>query len=283
MRRPLLLGSAVLAAAALLLPVAPASAGALATSTVAPVTPVVPTPVLPPTEGPLPVVPKPKPVAPKPVAAKPKAVAPQAKAWAPSWQGTLATGAAGPAVKAAQLRLTALGYWSGRPNGRYGAQTSQAVMALQKTAGLRRTGRIDQRVRKVLIAGTRPQARTKSGTTIEIDLRRQLLLVVVNGRTRWAVNTSTGSGRPYYQDGNRYIARTPRGRFAVTRQINGRRVSKLGVLWRPKYFSGGYAMHGSNSIPGYPASHGCVRLSNTAIDWLWSSGLAPVGRKVWIY
>ena len=293
MRRPLLVGSALLAAAALLLPAAPASAGALAASTVAPVAPVAPTPVLPPTEGPLPVVPKPKPVVPKPVdkpkpvvkpkpVAKPKPVV-KPRGWTPTWQGALATGTRGPAVKQAQLRLTALGYWAGPANGRFGPQTTQAVLALQKTVGLPRTGRLDRKVRNVLIAGIRPRARTRSGTTLEIDIRRQLLFVVVNGRTTLALNTSTGSGRAYYQDGNRYISRTPRGRFGITRQINGRRVSKLGVLWRPKYFSGGYAMHGSSSIPGYAASHGCARLSNPAINFLWSAGLAPVGRRLWIY
>ncbi|GMA85480.1 hypothetical protein GCM10025868_07300 [Angustibacter aerolatus] len=54
-------------------------------------------------------------------------------------------------------------------------------------------------------------------------------------------------------------------------------------LWRPKYFFQGWAFHGSNSIPGYPASHGCARLSNAAIDHLWSSGDAPAGRKVIVY
>ena len=276
MRRPFLLGSALVTAAALLLPVAPASAEE---PPVAPIVlPVSPPGSMPPVQGPLPI--KPKPVL-KPKPAAPKALGP--KAWAPSWEGTLASGSPRAAVKAAQLRLTVLGYWAGTPSGRFGPQTSQAVMALQKSSGLPRTGRLDTAVRKVLIAGTRPQARTRTGTTLEIDIKRQLLLSVVDGRTIWALNTSTGSGRAYYQDGNRYISRTPRGRFAITRQINGRRVSALGVLWRPKYFTGGYAMHGSNSIPGYPASHGCARLSNTAIDWLWSSGQAPVGRKLWIY
>ena len=48
---------------------------------------------------------------------------------------------------------------------------------------------------------------------------------------------------------------------------------------------GGYLIHGTprkGSI-GTATTHGCVRLSNPAIDMLWSSGLAPVGRTVWVY
>lgn len=224
-----------------------------------------------------------------PAAAVSQAVRPAAairtvhRPWTPPWAFTLLPGSSGPAVRAAQLRLAALGYWVGTSNGTYGPQTTQAVLALQKTVGLARTGVLDPAVRRVLTVGTRPQARTTTGTTLEIDLRRQVLLVVVDGRTRWVFNTSTGSGQIYYQDGSRRIATTPRGHFAITRQINGRRVSKLGVLWRPKYFYGGYAMHGSRYIPGYPASHGCARLSTPAINWLWASGAAPVHRRLWIY
>lgn len=206
-----------------------------------------------------------------------------ATTWSPGWSATLLPGSSGPAVRSAQLRLIALGYWVGSTDGRYGQQTTQAVLALQKTVGLPRTGVLDAAARGVLARGTRPQARSVQGTTLEIDLRRQLLLLVVNGRTLWAVNTSTGSGRYYVQEGSRHLATTPRGRFAVNRQIDGRRVAPLGVLYRPKYFYGGYAVHGSAFIPGYPASHGCARVSSAAIDWLWSDDVAPIGRRLWIY
>lgn len=244
---PLLVSAAILATSALIVPVTPATA----------------------------VV--------RPVASAPAAVRSATTPWAATWTTTLKPGSQGPAVQAAQLRLAALGYWVGPANGEYGLQTKQAVLALQKTVGARRTGVLDRAARNVLTAGIRPKARTTTGSTLEIDLRRQLLLVVVNGRTLWAFNTSTGSGEYYYQDGVRHIATTPKGRFAINRQIDGRRVAPLGVLMRPKYFYGGYAMHGSSSIPGYPASHGCARVSNAAINYLWGAKLAPIGRKLWIY
>ena len=67
------------------------------------------------------------------------------------------------------------------------------------------------------------------------------------------------------------------------RQIDGLRVSTLGQLWRPKYFSGGFAVHGDSYVPPEPVSHGCVRVSDEAIDWIWSSGQMPLGTPVWLY
>jgi lipoprotein-anchoring transpeptidase ErfK/SrfK len=36
-------------------------------------------------------------------------------------------------------------------------------------------------------------------------------------------------------------------------------------------------------VPPYPASHGCVRLSNAAMDFFWNQYLAPIGSPVWVY
>ena len=203
--------------------------------------------------------------------------------WAPTWSWTLYPGSSGAAVKAAQLRLSALGYWVGTADGRYGPLTTQAVLAVQKTVGLRRTGVLDATTRRILTEGIRPRARTTVGSTFEVDLHRQLLFVVVNGRTRWAFNTSTGNGQVYYLYGRRYIAATPRGHFRFVRQVNRADYGPLGALWRPKYFYQGYAVHGAASVPAYPASHGCVRLSDPAMNYLWAYGLAPLGHPVWIY
>ncbi|MBS0288197.1 MAG: L,D-transpeptidase [Proteobacteria bacterium] len=34
------------------------------------------------------------------------------------------------------------------------------------------------------------------------------------------------------------------------------------------FFRGGYALHGSNAVPDYNASHGCVRMSPSDAEWL---------------
>lgn len=196
---------------------------------------------------------------------------------------TLRQGDEGPQVLALQERLRELGYWLGTPDGRFGDLTEQAVWALQKAAGLQRDAVVGPRTRAALAEGVVPGPRSRSGRVVEIDLARQLVLLVDDGRLALALNTSTGSGATYWYQGRARIASTPRGWFEVYHQIDGLRVSPLGVLWRPKYFVGGIALHGSPSVPPWPASHGCVRLSNGAIDHLWAAGLVPLGTTVWVY
>lgn len=195
----------------------------------------------------------------------------------------LRPGDRGADVARLQRRLTDLGFWLGPQDSVYGYTTEQAVYAFQKYAGLPRHGRADVRTQSVLGTAGRPVPLSASGDLIEIDKSSQLLYVVRDGRTLWVLNTSTGSGRPYTYAGRTYVAQTPEGRFRVEREINGMRVSHLGQLYRPKYFQGGYAVHGSPSVPPYPASHGCVRLSNPAMDFVWAARLMPIGMPVWVH
>jgi peptidoglycan hydrolase-like protein with peptidoglycan-binding domain len=197
----------------------------------------------------------------------------------------LKVGAKGAEVVALQKRLTELGYWNGKADGNFGGTTQQAVFALQKAAGIGRDGTVGPKTRKALDAGIRPTAKSKAGSgyLVEINLKKQLLMFVKDGAVVATLNTSTGSNRHYDYQGQTYLADTPTGHFKVGRQIDGMRHGPLGDLYRPKYFNGGIAMHGSPSIPPYPASHGCARLSNAAINWIWSTGKVPLKTKVWVY
>jgi lipoprotein-anchoring transpeptidase ErfK/SrfK len=196
---------------------------------------------------------------------------------------TLARGSSGPAVTALQQRLSALGYWLGPVDGQFGDATQQAVYALQKAAGISRDGVVGPVTSAALDRGVRPHPRSTAGSVIEIDLRAQLLMLVRSGTLRYALNTSTGGDYVYTSDGVTSVASTPVGHFTVYRQVDGLDISPLGELWRPKYFYAGYAVHGYDYVPPVPVSHGCVRLSNEAINWIWAEGLAPIGTTVWIY
>lgn len=44
------------------------------------------------------------------------------------------------------------------------------------------------------------------------------------------------------------------------------------------FFEGGYALHGSNEVPGYNASHGCVRLFKEDAKWLNEEFVRTPGR-----
>ena len=75
-----------------------------------------------------------------------------------------------------------------------------------------------------------------------------------------------------------------RGGYSPTfRSVNQLDKGPLGDLWRPRYFNGGIAVHGSASVPAYPASHGCARVSNPAMNMIWASGLMPMGSRVVVY
>ena len=195
----------------------------------------------------------------------------------------LKLGSTGPYVRSLQRRLSSLGYWLGAVDGRFGNLTQQAVYAIQKAASLSRDGVVGVATTAALSRGVRPHPRTKTGSAVEIDLRRNLLMIVREGKLMTTFNTSTGGGYSFTNAGVTSIARTPQGVFAIFRQVDALDISPLGELWRPKYFAGGYAIHGSASVPPFPVSHGCVRLSNQAMDWIWATNRMPIGTKVWIY
>ncbi|MFC3382926.1 L,D-transpeptidase family protein [Couchioplanes azureus] len=198
--------------------------------------------------------------------------------------GKLRTGSKGPEVLALQQSLTKLGYWNGRADGTFGSLTQQAVFALQKAAGLTRDGVVGPKTRKALDEGVRPRARSDGGRVVEIDKKRQLLMLVDDGEVTQTFNTSTGSYERYETTGGgTAVAATPDGKFKVYRQIDGWRNAPLGMLWRPKYFNGGIAVHGATSVPPYPASHGCARLSISAMNHLWGGDEIPLRTRVWVY
>lgn len=225
------------------------------------------------TAGPAPSATKPTPK-PSPTTPKPKPV--------PVEGDTLHVGDAGPYVRSVQQRLSDLGYWNGTPDGQYGGLTAQAVMALQKAAGLGRDGVFGPSTRAALKAGVRPVSRI-GGTGIEIDKARQLLLVVRGGAVTMVLNTSTGSGQPYTSNGVQYTATTPVGTYSVFRSVDHLDKGPLGDLWRPRYFNGGIAVHGAGSVPGFPASHGCARVTNAAMDMIWATNTMPIGSRVVVY
>jgi hypothetical protein len=208
--------------------------------------------------------------------------APSGGYWLLSADDVLAPGSLGASVEAVQRRLLELGYFV-HVNGRFDVLTRQAAYALEKAAGLPRAGVIGPAERAALEAGLQPTPRSRTGYVVEIDKTRQLILVVRDGRPIWTFHTSTGNNRPYTTGGRRAVAVTPEGQFRIHGAINGLRVSDLGELWRPRYFTGGYAIHGSPSIPPFPASHGCARLANAAIDFVWAQNLMPIGIPVLVY
>ena len=178
--------------------------------------------------------------------------------------GVLEQGERGDEVAALQRRLAELKFDPGPADGAFGLGTLYAVQGFQKLAGMAPDGKVGPAVQAALAAPPTPQPLQPGGepTRVEVDLRRQLLFVYHDGALRLISHVSTGSGEEYCAEGecgNRAI--TPVGAHRFMWRYNGWRESRLGKLYNPVYFTGsGVAVHGSTSVPTYPASHGCVRI-----------------------
>ncbi len=199
----------------------------------------------------------------------------------------LQEGSTGPKVLALQQKLTSLGYWLGTPNGVFGDSTQQAVYAYQKAAGIERDGIVGAKTEAALALGIKPAIQQLPGDVagylIEVNLKDDLVMFINQGKIEYILNTSTGGGYTYKDGNGTAIAITPTGVFHTYREVDGIVTDSLGQLWRPKFFTGGFAIHGDSYVPPEPASHGCVRVSNEAIDWIWANNLDPIGTTVWVY
>jgi peptidoglycan hydrolase-like protein with peptidoglycan-binding domain len=184
----------------------------------------------------------------------------------------LGPGDRGASVRELQQQLAALHYASLGVDGSFDQDTFDAVTAFQKVEGLPRTGHADAALWTTLARATTPQPRYGGGDHVEVDKTRQVLFLVRGGEVAAIVPVSTAGIAGYH---------TPEGRFAVYRKVVGLDDGPLGPLYDPSYFTGGYAIHGSPSVPAYPASHGCVRVPMW-ISWRMYSTI-PYGEPVYVF
>ncbi len=200
----------------------------------------------------------------------------------PAAPAKLRSGSEGAQVKALQRRLHELGYQVQAADGQFGPETHHSVVAFQKVNRLGRDGVVGPITRKALERPRVPKPRsTKAGFHVEADLTLQVVYMVEDGKIVEILDASSASGQTYTVDGDVRLAVTPQGSFVIQRKIDAWRRSKLGLLYRPAYFIGGYALHGAPSVPPFPASHGCIRITTTAMD-RWFAKL-PVGTPMLVY
>lgn len=183
-------------------------------------------------------------------------------------------------VITAQKNLKRLGIWV-KVDGIEGPRTRQAVCAGRRLLGYKRASRARLRwndVKALRRADALPRPRNGKNY-LSIDKTCQTLYQAKRGKWRRVVRVSTGKAGH----------RTPSGSYSITWKWPGWHNSSKypsdagnGNMYQSMYFkSGGYAVHGSRSVPWYPASHGCVRVNLRNADKLYSS--TPVGTPVHIY
>ena len=178
-----------------------------------------------------------------------------------------------PTTRDFQQQLVDLGFMA--PSGLTGtidSQTSTAVLGFQKWANLGRDGTLGAATIVALQRATRPEpARRAPGRRIEMQLRRQLALLIDDNRVVRAVHVSSGAG-----------GKTPTGSFRVYRKerYSWSLPFKVWLPWA-SYFTGGVAFHEFGSVPTYAASHGCVRVNHYDAQMLF--GFAETGTPVEVF
>ncbi|MGI5940271.1 MAG: S-layer homology domain-containing protein [Thermoleophilia bacterium] len=183
-------------------------------------------------------------------------------------------GVRGPQVAWLEQRLTDLTYRPGAIDGVFDERTRHAVIAFQKWEGLSRDGVVGAKTWVRLATATQPTpARSRSGVWIEVNKTKQVFLYIVNGTVKRTLPTSTGKAFTYrsapYTVQRKPIADGPRYRALYLNPGN--------VL----------AIHGYPSVPTYPASGGCIRLTKWDMDDLRARDrfdpMIPNGTLVYIY
>jgi peptidoglycan hydrolase-like protein with peptidoglycan-binding domain len=193
----------------------------------------------------------------------------------------LEPGDRGPQVEFLQQRLERAGFRPGEVDGEFGGATYQAVMAFQKQHDLERDGIFRPDDWDLLDQAATVRLREEADR-IEIDLGKQVLYLVDNHQVQAVLPVSSGNGGTFINYTGRAVrAQTPEGKYSFYMQRNYHHRSYLGAMYKPYYFRGGYAIHGSPSVPGYPASHGCVRVTNADMDFLRDH--LDLGMTVYVY
>ena len=184
-------------------------------------------------------------------------------------------------IKEAERLLSGLGYWTGPVDGLFDPATRSALLAFQKWEGRSITGRLTLAELEAIRTSASPKARELGYSHVEVDVDRQVLMLVNDDGGVRVLPASTGSGKPFVEEGKTSIAYTPRGRFLVYDKEAGWGNGPLGSVYYANYISGAVAIHGSRDVANQPASHGCIRIPMFAAREL--SKLMPLGTIVLVY
>ncbi len=133
---------------------------------------------------------------------------------------------------------------------------------------------------------------------LKLKTKREKMIVIDQAQLAWAAYNdagellrwgpvSAGASRCFESSAG---CQTPAGRYYITRKggkdcfsrsFPQRASGKNGGGYMPycMFFHKGYALHGSHSLPGYHASHGCVRLLMSDAKWLNSHFIAVNGAE----
>jgi peptidoglycan hydrolase-like protein with peptidoglycan-binding domain len=178
-----------------------------------------------------------------------------------------------PGTRELEQLLADLGYLArGAVGNSVDEATRSAVIAFQKWTGLPRDGVLGGGTVSSLLRAVRPEPFERApGRRIEVDVSRQVALLIDDNRVVRTIHVSSGAG-----------GATPVGSFEVYRKetYSWSVPFKTWLPWA-SYFTGGFAFHEYASVPTYAASHGCVRVSRPDAQMLY--GFAQYGTPVHVF
>jgi L,D-transpeptidase-like protein/putative peptidoglycan binding protein len=186
-------------------------------------------------------------------------------------------------VRQAERWLADLGFWTGPIDGVWDGASRHALVAFQKVQRAKPTGHLTRAEWNALSVATPHRPRDAKGPHIEVDLARQILFIVDSqGKIGNILPISSGSGKTFHENGYPETrAITPCGHLEIYATASGWKTSPLGEMYNPLYIVGGIAIHGSEDMRTYPASHGCIRIPMFASSRL--PKMVPKGTPVWVY
>ena len=184
-------------------------------------------------------------------------------------------------VRTAERRLADLGYWTGPIDGVFDEGTRSALIAFQKWEGRAVTSKLTREELEAMRTAVAPTPRDGGYEHVEVDVNRQVLMLVGEDGGIRVLPVSTGSDKQFLDQGQMSVAYTPRGRFVVYDKTYGWENGDLGSVYYANYISGGVAIHGYLTVPTTPGSHGCIRIPMFAAREV--SRLLPVGTIVLVY
>jgi hypothetical protein len=178
-------------------------------------------------------------------------------------QRVLRRGMSGRDVTLLQKRLKALKYYPGRVNGRFGANTLEAVWAFQETQGLHPRNAVSSAMQRALASPRAPKVLVRHGgrLRVEVNIKDQVMVLYKRNHVALVSHVSTAGGHYFCSPNGCGDPITPTGNFTTLGFMPGWITVPLGQMYNPVFFIGTlYAIHGDTDVPLRPASHGCVRI-----------------------
>lgn len=201
----------------------------------------------------------------------------------------LVRGDTGRAVRHLQGLLYLKRFYRGPIDGVFGAELAVAVAAFHKAI---EPPRSDASTRRQAVANWRanppsedfeagdwarlrsfrpipPKARLGQPDRVEVDLGRQLLWLILDGKVDAIVHVSTGYDPTFTP---RSTNRSQGSYFFYRHPYNGWSPApgawSVYKFWAYRGRNDNYGVHGYRDVPYYPASHGCIRVELRDADYL---------------